>query len=277
MKDLIKKAKIISSKLPDIKFAISHSNSLNIGEVKIMKKGTGDEFFEYKDYLTGDPLKNIDWKKSAKIQKLLIKNKEHESSRNIWFWIDNSISMKYGNFEGFKSKYYKSIILGLVLIDLSLNSGEKVGIIGSEIGLKKNKNDFVLLATSFIKNSYTLNDPRIKKNDIVIIFSDLLERPETYKKKISNMSQNFCHGIIIQILHPYELSFPFKGRKRFFDPVSGLHKLFNKTENVKEVYKAEFNKHQKNLNEVFKRIGWRLFTNITNSNYEKIIYQLYNK
>ena len=91
------------------------------------------------------------------------------------------------------------------------------------------------------------------------------------------MSQNFCHGIIIQILHPYELSFPFKGRKRFFDPVSGLHKLFNKTENVKEVYKAEFNKHQKNLNEVFKRIGWRLFTNITNSNYEKIIYQLYNK
>lgn len=276
MNELIKKAKIISSRIPSIKFSISHSNSQNVGEIKITKKGTGDEFFEYKDYVSGDPIKNIDWKKSAKMQKLLLKNKENESSRNIWFWIDNSVSMKYGESRNFLDKYYKSSILGLVLIDISLNSGETVGIIGSEIGLKKNKNDFILLASNFIKSQKPLNDPRIKKNDIVILFSDLLEKPENYKKKIFKMSKNFCYGIVIQILHPDEFNFPFRGRKRFFDPVTGIHKLFNKAENMKETYKREFIEHQKKLDQVFKKIGWRLFTNKTNSDYEKIIYQLYN-
>ncbi|MDC3091075.1 DUF58 domain-containing protein [Rickettsiales bacterium] len=276
MKTLIKKAQNISRKLPIIKIFSYKPKSHNFGDIKDKKRGIGEEFWDFREYQLGDPLKSIDWKKSSKLNKILIKNNENESSKNIWFWINDSVSMNYKNSSKIEDKSSRSKILGLILIDIFLRSGEKVGIIGSDLSIKKGPKSFISIAKEFTSKSFKIRDSRIKRNDIVFIISDFLEKPDHIKTQLLNISDNTYSGILIQVLDSSELEFPFKGRKQFFDPLSGLHKIFNKSESMRIKYKEKINKHQIRLNRLCSKFGWKIFRNKTSQTYESLIIQIYN-
>ena len=276
MKNLIQKSKKISTKLPLIRIKSLKSNSHNFGDIKNHKIGIGEEFWDYRDYVPGDSLKKIDWKKSSKFSKLFIKNNENQNSKNIWFWINNSVSMNYRFSKKTERKIERAQIIGLILIDIFLRSGEKVGIIGSDLGLQNGKNKLISLASNFVESSFHLFDSRIKKGDIVFIISDFIENPKNLREKLLNLSENFYSAILIQVLDPSELNFPFKGRNRFFDPVSGLHKLFNRSENMKNIFRKKILLHQKKIKYMCDKFGWKVFTNQTNETYESLILKIYN-
>ena len=275
MNPLIQRAQEISSRLPIIKIFSNNSISHNIGDIKDKKRGIGEEFWDYRDYQLGDPLKSIDWKKSSKVNRILIKNKENESSRNIWFWCNEGVSMNFRYSGKFEKKSERSKILSLILIDIFLRSGEKVGIVGSELGLQNGQKRFISIASEFVNKSYKLYDSRIKKNDIVFVFSDFLEKPHIIKKNLLNLTESIFQGFLVQILDPSELTFPFKGRNQFFDPFSGLHKIFNKSENMKDTYKSKFKNHRNELKKICLRFGWKFFSNSTDSNYQSLLLQIY--
>ena len=276
MKLLIQKAKSVSNRLPLMNLKFSRSESHNFGNIGENKKGLGEEFWDYQKYTLGDPLKNIDWKKSAKFDQLFIKNNRKESSKNIWFYKNSSISMNFSYSKKIETKQTRASIIGLILIDLFLRSGEKVGIVGSEIGLQKGSDKFMPTASDFIKKKSSNYESRIKKNDIVFFISDFIENPNKLKNKMLNISENKYDGILIRILDPSELNFPYKGRNRFFDPVSGLHKLFNKSENMKDIFVQKVKKHEEKLKKICSKLGWKLFTNKTNDSYESLIFKIYN-
>ena len=154
MKLIIQKAKKISSKLPRIRVKFENSISYNFGNTKDNKKGLGEEFWDFKEYKLGDSLKKIDWKKSSKFQKLFVKNNENESSNNIWFWKSKSVSMNYKSSKIVDTKAERSMLIGLIMIDIFLRSGDKVGIIGSNLGLKNGQDNFLSLAHEFEKKSF---------------------------------------------------------------------------------------------------------------------------
>ena len=224
----------------------------------------------------GDPLRSIDWKKSSKLNKILIKNNESESSKNIWFWRNESVSMNYRNSNRVEEKLYRSKMLGLILIDIFLRSGEKVGIIGSDLALKKGPKSFLEVASEFVSRSLKFSDSRIKKNDVVFIISDFLENPNQIKKQLLSISESIYSGILIQVLDSSELEFPFKGRNQFFDPLSGLHKIFNKSESMKIRYKEKIKSHQLKLDNICSKFGWKIFRNKTSQTYESLIMQIYS-
>ena len=276
MKIIIQKAQEISSKLPTIKIFSNKSKSHNFGDIKDKKRGIGEEFWDFREYQLGDPLKSIDWKKSSKLNKILIKNNENESSKNIWFWRNESVSMNYRNSNKVEEKLYRSKMLGLILIDIFLRSGEKVGIIGSDLALKKGPKSFLEIATEFLSRSLKFSDSRIKKNDVVFIISDFLENPNQIKKQLLSISESIYSGILIQVLDSSELEFPFKGRNQFFDPLSGLHKIFNKSESMKIKYKEKIKLHQFKLDNICSKFGWKIFRNKTSQTYESLIMQIYS-
>ena len=101
---------------------------------------------------------------------------------------------------------------------------------------------------------------------------------DDYLKAVKDLdlSENFYSAILIQVLDPSELNFPFKGRNRFFDPVSGLHKLFNRSENMKNIFRKKILLHQKKIKYMCDKFGWKVFTNQTNETYESLILKIYN-
>ena len=276
MKIIIQKAQEISSKLPIIKIFSDKSKSHNFGYIKEKKRGIGEEFWDFREYQLGDPLRSIDWKKSSKLNKILIKNNESESSKNIWFWRDESVSMNFRNSNKVEEKLLRSKMLGLILIDILLRSGERVGIIGSDLALKKGPKSFLEIAIEFSSKSFKFSDSRIKKNDVVFIISDFLEKPDQIKRQLLSVSENIYSGILIQVLDSSELEFPFKGRNQFFDPLSGLHKIFNKSESMKVKYREKIKSHQLRLDDICSKFGWKIFRNKTNQTYESLIMQIYS-
>ena len=163
MRTYIQKAKIISNKFSSMKIKFNQSRSLDFGDTNENKAGLGEEFWDYKEYVLGDSVKKIDWKKTAKFDKFYVKNNKNENSKNIWFWKNNSISMNFRSSPKFETKETRSLILGLILMDLFLKSGEKVGIIGSEISLQKGEKNLIKLASEFFKKKKKFLNLELKK------------------------------------------------------------------------------------------------------------------
>ena len=274
MKNLIQKAKSISVKLPKIKISYKNAKSHDFGDVNVEKPGSGEDFWDFEKYRVGDSLSKIDWKKSSKQGDIFIKNNESESANNIWFYVSKSGSMNYTNSKNIETKLERATVIGLIFLDILLKSGEKVGIIGSELGLKKGQKNYITMASELIKKNKS-QDKRVKKNDVVFFISDFLENTEKIKTKLFGLSKTNFNGFLIQVLDSSETNFPFEGRNRFFDPISGMHKLFNKSENMKKTYKRKFREHQETLKLLCSRYGWKFLSNTTNERYESVIAKLY--
>ena len=274
MQNLIQKAKSISVRLPKINISYKNSKSHDFGDVSVKKPGSSDEFWDFEKYTVGDSIKKIDWKKSCKQAGLYIKNNESENANNIWFYVSKSGSMNYKNSKHVETKLERATVIGLIFLDILLKSGEKVGIIGSELGLRKGQKNYIAMAAELIKKNKS-QDNRIKQNDVVFFISDFLENTEKIKAKLFDLSKTKFNGFLIQILDSSEINFPFEGRNRFFDPISGMHKLFNKSENMKNTYKRKFKEHQEKLKFLCSRYGWKFLSNTTNESYESVIAKLY--
>lgn len=274
MHNLIQKAKSISVKLPKINISYKNSISQNFGDVSVKKPGSGEEFWDFEKYAVGESIKKIDWKKSCKQDDLYIKNNQSENANNIWFYVNKSGSMNYKNSKHVETKLERALVIGLIFLDILLKSGEKVGIIGSDLGLRKGQKNYISMASELLKKNKS-QDNRIKKNDLVFFISDFLESTEKIRTKLFDLSQTRFNGFLIQILDSSEVNFPFEGRNRFFDPISGLHMLFNKSENMKNIYKRRFQNHQEKLKILCSKSGWKFLSNTTNESYNLIISKLY--
>jgi uncharacterized protein (DUF58 family) len=66
------------------------------GERTALKKGASLEFSDYREYLQGDDLRSIDWSVYARSERLFLKLFLEEQSKPVYFVIDGSESMKFG-------------------------------------------------------------------------------------------------------------------------------------------------------------------------------------
>src|SRR5277367_1864647 len=78
-------------------------NGSLVGDSRSAIKGTGFEFDQIREYSFGDDIRFIDWKASARNNKLLVKQYIEERSRTIFLAVDVSHSSIFGS--GALSKY----------------------------------------------------------------------------------------------------------------------------------------------------------------------------
>ena len=69
------------------------ANSLNFGQEESVFHGSGLEYAQSRLYVAGDPVKAIDWKVSARIGKLFIKEYQEPKQIPLYLLLDTSASM----------------------------------------------------------------------------------------------------------------------------------------------------------------------------------------
>ena len=67
------------------------------GRRKSRAKGQSVEFSDFRNYVTGDSIKNIDWKSYGRLDKLIIKLFMEERQANVNIVVDTSGSMGFGD------------------------------------------------------------------------------------------------------------------------------------------------------------------------------------
>lgn len=66
------------------------------GERRSRKRGISVEFADYRDYVSGDDLRFVDWNIYGRLERMYLKLFLEEEDRFIYLVLDNSMSMAYG-------------------------------------------------------------------------------------------------------------------------------------------------------------------------------------
>ena len=114
MKEILKKLKKYEIRIR------KYINNSYQGEYKSLFKGTGLDFDDTRLYNYGDDYRSINWKNSAKEDKIFINTYKEEKEQSVFFLIDVSNSQSIGNRN--KLNITKEIASVLCLSAMRLNS-----------------------------------------------------------------------------------------------------------------------------------------------------------
>ncbi|MDD3470442.1 MAG: DUF58 domain-containing protein [Thermoguttaceae bacterium] len=102
------------------------------------RHGSSAEFAEYRDYVPGDDLRRLDWKRLARTDHLHIKLFDEETSQWILLVIDSTASMRYRYAETLPTKWDMARATAATLASLFLMRGDGVGAIRVDSPKKAN-------------------------------------------------------------------------------------------------------------------------------------------
>src|SRR2546425_921086 len=101
-------------------------------ERRARKRGTGLEFADYRQYVSGDDFRHLDWKAYLRLNRLILKLFEEEEDLPIHFFVDSSQSMDYG--QPSKLDYARRVAAALCYIGLA--NLDRVNVISFADGVK---------------------------------------------------------------------------------------------------------------------------------------------
>ncbi len=181
--------------------------------------GSGDNFWQYRPYSTGDDAKNIDWRRSARSDQHFVKEHEWQTSQHAWIWCDGSPSMHWRSEDHILSKYDHARLLTIASARLLEKSGERLGMLGLHDRTREGIYAYERLIEGLQKTDHQqhLPDARIPQRGAqIFIFSDFLMADlNTLKQWMVNMNRQGVRGHLIHIIDPAEATLPGRGRTRF--------------------------------------------------------------
>src|SRR5436189_3486881 len=94
------------------------------------RAGPGENFWQYRRFLSGEPARRVDWRRSARDEHLYVREQEWEAAHTVWVWPDRSPSMVFTSPLVRDSKLYRTLVVALALAEVLVEGGERVGIPG---------------------------------------------------------------------------------------------------------------------------------------------------
>src|ERR671926_740471 len=94
------------------------------------RSGSGENFWQYRRFISGEPARRVDWRRSARDDHLYVREQEWEAAHTVWIWPDRSPSMTFASLKARDSKLERTLIVTFALAELLVAGGERVGIPG---------------------------------------------------------------------------------------------------------------------------------------------------
>jgi len=199
--------------------------------------GFSVEFAEHRPYMPGDPLKNLDWKVLAKSDRYLVKQYTEETNLRCHLLLDLSGSMGFRSERASMPKLDYARSLAAALAYLMLGQQDAVGaLLFADRPLQfvparsvRSHLDILLKALSAgvpqgpTKLAPSLHElaERIKRRGLVVLLSDLMDRPEEVLSALQHFRHRHHEVIVFHVLDPDEIEFPYHDTATFVDLESG--------------------------------------------------------
>ena len=93
--------------------------------------GPGESFWQYRAYGFGDSTQRVDWHRSARSDKVYIRENEWESANTLWVWANTGPRMDYKSHLADTTKMDRAQILAIAMASLAMRGHERIGALGS--------------------------------------------------------------------------------------------------------------------------------------------------
>lgn len=279
IKKLALKAHEASSRLPELLVAAHHiANTVTLGWHGRKKRGSGEDFWQFRPYVAGESTFAIDWRRSARDEHTYIRDREWEAAQTIALLPDRSPSMQFQSRYAERSKAEHALLLTLALCDVFSRSGERIALPGilAPVAAKDGaeRAAIALMHDKAEIHEWAENFAALPSFSRLIILSDFLNEPESIFKKLAPLAQKNITLHLIEIADPAEEMFPYSGRVEFIDPTTRAVYLAGHAESLKDDYrKLYFARREILYNEATRR-GWSFMTSKTDEPPVKTILQL---
>ena len=223
------------------------------------RAGPGENFWQYRRFVSGEPASRVDWRRSARDDHLYVREQEWEAAHTVWIWPDRSPSMHFTSSLARDSKLYRTLVIALALAEVLVESGERVGIPGlTRPTGSRNVIERIAQAIVVDRDERASLPPNFAPSPLaeVVLLSDLWSDIGDVRRTIAQLSGSGTQGHIVQIVDPAEETFPYWGRIEFVEPEDGRRITAGRAENWRTDYAAQIAQHRAAIRSESDRLGW---------------------
>lgn len=245
--------------------------------------GQGDSFWQFRHFVTGDPLARVDWRQSAKSGRgapegWFIRETEWEAAQTVSLWRDGSASMRWRSRQVPADKRDRADLLLLALASLLLRGGERIVLmdadarpIGHRSGLDRLASDLSRLGA----DEGLPPDVRLPRHGTAVLFSDFLSPPDAIRAMLGRFAAVPVTGHLMQILDPAEAELPYQGRIRFRGVEQDGDTLIPRAESVRSAYAQRLLAQQQEIASLCASVGFGFSVHRTDHPPETALLALY--
>jgi uncharacterized protein (DUF58 family) len=244
------------------------------------RSGTGENFWQYRRFLSGEPARGVDWRRSARDDHLYVREQEWEAAHTVWIWPDRSPSMRFQSSLASESKLDRALIVALALAEVLVEGGERVGAPGlMRPTASRQVIDKFAQALIHDTGDRASLPPAFSPSPLseIVMFSDCWSPVSDFKDTIEYLSGSRAQGHVVQIVDPAEETFPFSGRIEFLDPEGTDSVTAGRAETWRSDYLNRLALHRAQLRAETDRLGWSFVVHRTDRPASELVLSLHGR
>ena len=226
--------------------------------------GRGDTFWQFRRYQPGDAATSIDWRQSARSQKMFVREKEWSSAQSVWLWPDRSPSMNYRSEPALATKGERACLIALALAALLNRGGERVGLLGADTAAGSGRRALEQLAATLGMNlgasgSEQQSLPKlvpVSRFSHLVLISDFLSPLDEIEAVFADYASRGAIGHVLHVTDPAEETLPFTGRVRFIGLEGDGEYTVGRAQSLQREYTARLNVRRETLALLCRRFDW---------------------
>lgn len=223
-------------------------------ERRAKKTGSGVEFADHRDYAPGDDFRYLDWAAYQRFDRLLIRLYEEEEDLSIYFILDTSASMAFG--DGAKLRHAKRLCAALAYVGLAnldriaivTATDEISGRMQSTRGKARIFRIFRFLGQARKGGATDLGEAmktfvaQHKRRGLAVILSDLYD-PVGFERGINVLRYNRFEPFVLHVVDAREARPALRGDVRVYDCETGDEREVTVTAKVLDRYAEAYEQY----------------------------------
>ena len=240
------------------------------------RPGQGDAFWQFRPYLPGDSAARVDWRQSAKSDRLFVRETEWEAAQTVALWCQSGEGMDWRSDAMLPTKRLRAELLLLALSALLFRGGERVRLFGLPRAFS-GRGALSSLAQSLPRQAELAEDVRIPRHARAVLIGDFLAPLEETRRAVARLAAGAVRGHLLQVLDPAEETLPFTGRVRFHALGRAEEALVPRVEGVRALYEERLARHRDGLAALAAASGWSFATHRTDQPPEAALLALHRR
>jgi len=249
--------------------------------------GFSSEFSEYRQYTPGDDPRYLDWRLYARSDRYYIKRFEDETNRRCHLLVDLSRSMQYTSGEHTKAEYARTLAatfayflarqrdsVGLLIFAEDIVDFHEARFRPGHLGR------LIAALDRATEGAHTdLHKPlsqiarTVHRRGLVVLISDMLAEIVALQDNLSYLRSRGHDVLVLRILDPAEIDFPFEGASMIRDLESGRD-IYVEPDQARTQYQQRFQDHDTQIRTACDRLGVDYHLMLTSTPLETALFDL---
>jgi len=236
--------------------------SLILGAHGRRRAGMGEAFWQHRELLDGETLRQVDWRRSARTDRLFVREMERESPASLQIWVDTRASMMWRNHASRPTKAERALMIALALAMAAKAGGERVSALltGQVMGQEETFLQALIASGTRLDTQAPIE---FNRHAQILIVSDGLEPVDLWAERLRRLSTGTQQILFILVCDPDEEAFPFEGRLAFRAPGSETPLIIGQAGAAREAYQLAYRQHFEAFHAVLSEVRGRLLRHAT--------------